>query len=144
MNRRRALLIMAGLLAVLALCAGGAVAADLVHYATGTRGTITVRACTAAYAGRSRHYDCTGEFTSADGSVHREATFTETFAEPPGAALPATLDGDTVHEVNPAATLTGVLVAVAALAGLVFLLLRRRGENRHGDGGHGEGRPPRR
>ncbi|GAA2366048.1 hypothetical protein [Dactylosporangium salmoneum] len=127
MTRRRALLTTAGLLALLALCAGAAVVTDLVHYATGKRGTITVQACTQDNAARKPRYECTGTFETADHSVRRdEVEFVETYAEDPGARVPATLNGDTVNEVSPAATAAGAVVTLASIAGIVALLVVRR------------------
>nr|BFE60977.1 hypothetical protein GCM10020063_055030 [Dactylosporangium thailandense] len=134
MTRRRAQLTMAGLLALLSLCAGGAAATDLVHYATGERGTITVRACTADHGARKVSYDCTGTFTAAGGGAPHEAEFAESFARSPGDTVPATRNGGTVNEVSPAATATGLLIAAASLAGVVvFLLLARRRPATSGD-----------
>jgi MYXO-CTERM domain-containing protein len=126
MTRRRALLVTAGLLALLALCAGAAVVTDVVHYVTGRHGTITVRACIEDYGARKVRYECTGTFDAADGTDHREAGFIETYARSPGARVPATLNGATVNEVSPAGTATGTIVAVASLAGVAALLLIRR------------------
>ncbi|MEV6927809.1 hypothetical protein AB0M46_25370 [Dactylosporangium sp. NPDC051485] len=127
MTRRRALLVTAGLLALLALCAGASVVTDLVHYATGRRGTITVQACTQDNAARKPRYECTGTFETADHAVRRDAVaFVETYAEDPGAQVPATLNGTTVNEVNPAATATGVVVTLASIAGIAALLILRR------------------
>ncbi|WP_432993364.1 hypothetical protein [Dactylosporangium sp. CA-233914] len=127
MTRRRALLTTAGLLALLALCAGAAVVTDLVHYATGRRGTITVQACAQDLGARKPRYECTGAFESADGSIRRDAVaFTETVAEDPGARVPATLNGETANEVSPAATATGMTVTTLSLAGVLTLLLIRR------------------
>ncbi|WP_432843074.1 hypothetical protein [Dactylosporangium sp. CA-092794] len=127
MTRARALLTTAGLLALLAVCAGGAVVTDVVHYATGRRGTITVRACSHDNESPRSRYQCTGTFATADGTVVKDSVgFVKTYAEDPGARVPATLNGDTVNEVSPAATVTGALVTAAALAGAATLLVLRR------------------
>lgn len=127
MSRSRALLTIAALLALLALCAAGAVVTDVVHYTTGRAGTITVEACTRDNASRKPRYQCTGTFETGDGAERRGAVqFAETFAEDPGARVPATLNGDTVNEVNPAATITGAVLTMGSLLGIVALLLARR------------------
>ncbi|MEV8517401.1 hypothetical protein [Dactylosporangium sp. NPDC051484] len=131
MTRRRALLITAGLLALLAMCAGAAVLTDVVHYATGRRGTVTVRSCALDAGSHRPRYECTGTFESSDGTIRREAVrFVESHGDDRGARVPATLNGATVNEVSPASTATGSAVAAAALVGVVALLLVRRGQPR--------------
>jgi hypothetical protein len=127
MSRSRALLTIAALLALLALCAAGAVVTDVVHYSTGRAGTITVDACTRDNGSRKPRYACTGTFETGDGQVRRSAVaFTESYAEDPGSRVPATLNGDTVNEVSPAGTITGAVVALGSLIGVAVLLLTRR------------------
>ncbi|MFG2040057.1 hypothetical protein [Dactylosporangium sp. NPDC048998] len=127
MTRRRALLTTAGLLALLALCAGAAVLTDVVHYATGRRGTVTVGSCAFDAGPHRPRYECIGTFESSDGTIRREAVhFVQTYDEDSGARVPATLNGATVNEVSPAGTATGSAVAAASLAGVVALLLLRR------------------
>lgn len=127
MNRRCALLVMSGLLALLALGAGAAVLTDVVHYATGQPGTITVVDCAPDYGSRKPRYECTGIFRTRDGEQRRDTVvFAEPHDQPTGARLPATLNGGTVNEVSPAATATGALVAVASLVGVAVLLVMRR------------------
>jgi hypothetical protein len=125
--------------AVLGVCMAGATATDIVNAVTGTRGTVTVTACTRDNGahGKTVTYDCTGTYVSADGrTTLTGVTFRNSSADDPGDTRQATLNGSTADDVNllrPASVATGITVFTVCLVAVVLLLVlrsRRSGRRR--------------
>jgi hypothetical protein len=131
---RRFVILVAGL-ALVACCAGGIAVTDLSYWFTEKAGTFTVTACTSHVQAKGHTvYDCTGGFTSADGTVRvPQLKLDDETYYPPGDTVRATVKGPGATDAHPigvvhiAVFFTVMLAALVLLAALLLHRLRSRG-----------------
>jgi len=127
--KRRAL-VLAIMLAVVALCAGGVAAQDSYFLLAQPHGDVTVNHCVPHYTAKGRtEYDCYGDFTSDDGTVKAtNVSFPSHGFINSGDRERVTVSGPDATLANPIGYVHIVIfggVALAAVLGLLVMLLRR-------------------